>query len=49
MKKAILAGFAAAILGVLAVPSASAHHSFAAEYDGTKAITIKEKLPSSTG
>jgi hypothetical protein len=42
MKKAILVSLAA-MLAAFAVP-AFAHHSFAAEYDGAKAITIKGKV-----
>lgn len=42
MKKAIFA--AAVALIVYAVPSAFAHHSFAAEYDGSKPVTLKGKV-----
>ena len=42
--KRLLLGPAIAILAALAVPSAFAHHSFAAEYDGTKPVTLKGKV-----
>lgn len=43
MKKAILIAAAAALIP-LAAPRAFAHHSFAAEYDGAKAVTLKGKV-----
>jgi hypothetical protein len=43
MKRVILASVVA-ILAVLSPPSAFAHHSFAAEYDGTKPVTLKGKV-----
>jgi hypothetical protein len=43
MKKALLPA-AIAILAALSTPSAFAHHSFAAEYDGSKPITLKGKV-----
>lgn len=43
MKKAILVSLAA-MLAAFAAPSAFAHHSFAAEYDGAKPTTIKGKV-----
>jgi hypothetical protein len=42
MKKAALAAIAA--LFSFAIPSAFAHHSFAAEYDGSKPVTLKGKV-----
>jgi len=39
MKSTCLAAFAAALLAVSVVPVA-AHHSFAAEYDSSKTITV---------
>lgn len=35
-----LIGAAAALLGALVLPAARAHHSFAAQYDGEKSITL---------
>src|SRR5580658_2739086 len=40
MKRSML-GLAAAVGALLAVTPAKAHHSFAAEYDTTKAVTLK--------
>jgi hypothetical protein len=36
-----MVGLVAALGGLLAVTPAKAHHSFAAEYDTTKAVTLK--------
>jgi Family of unknown function (DUF6152) len=35
---------AIAMFAVMVTPSAFAHHSFAAEYDGTKPVTLKGKV-----
>ncbi|HTA47562.1 MAG TPA: DUF6152 family protein, partial [Bryobacteraceae bacterium] len=43
MKNTILIAAVAAIIA-FAAPRAFAHHSFAAEYDGTKPITLKGKV-----
>jgi len=41
MKKSVVAFLALAIGIVVSVAPAMAHHSFAAEFDGTKAVTMK--------
>jgi hypothetical protein len=41
MKKGVIAFLALAIGIVVSVAPAMAHHSFSAEFDGTKAITLK--------
>jgi len=41
MKKGVVAFLALAIGIVVSVAPAMAHHSFAAEFDGTKAVTMK--------
>jgi len=41
MKKGVVAFFALAIGVVVSVAPAMAHHSFSAEFDGTKAVTMK--------
>ncbi len=43
MRKAALLG-AVGIVLALAAPAAFAHHSFAAEFDGTKHVTLKGKV-----
>jgi hypothetical protein len=43
MKNAVLVSVIA-ILAALAIPAAFAHHSFAAEYDGSKPVTLKGKV-----
>lgn len=43
MKHTILIAAVAALAG-LAAPRAFAHHSFAAEYDGSKPVTLKGKV-----
>jgi len=41
MKKGVIAFLALAIGIVVSVAPAMAHHSFSAEFDGTKAVTLK--------
>ena len=45
MKKTVLSGAIAMVLA-LAAPSAFAHHTFAAEFDGQQPITLKGKVTS---
>src|SRR5258708_32653939 len=41
MKKGVIAFLALAVGVIVSVAPAMAHHSFAAEFDGTKAVTMK--------